>query len=297
MDVGFLGLGRMGQGMAANLVRAGHRVRVWNRSRAPVESLVAVGAAAADSPAAAFQGDAAISILADDDAVREVVLAGGLLKTASKPAVHVCMATVSVALAQELAAAHAEAGIAFVSAPVFGRPDVAAAGQLNIVVGGKPDVVRQVQPLLDVMGRATWPIGEDPHRANAVKLAGNFMIGAAVEAMAEACALARGYGVSASDLLGILTNTLFASPIYKGYGALISEGRYEPAGFKLALGAKDIRLALAAADSAQVPLPFASVLRDSLLEALAHGDGDKDLAALARVAERRAGQSGPSGPS
>ncbi|MGO4571008.1 NAD(P)-dependent oxidoreductase [Microvirga sp. 2TAF3] len=293
MDIGFLGLGHMGRAMAANLVKAGHRVRVWNRSRPPIEALVAQGAVAANDPGEAFQGDAVISMLADDAALRAVLTDGGLLTRSVKPAVHVSMATISVAFARELAEAHARAGIAFLSAPVFGRPDVAAAGQLQIVCAGEEAATAQVRPLLDVLGQRIWPVGREPHQANAVKLAGNFMLAAAIEAMGEASALVRAYGVEASDLLNILTNTLFASPVYKGYGGLISENRYEPPGFKLALGAKDIRLVLAAGDDARVPLPTASVLHDSLLEALAYGDGDKDLAALARVAARRARQDEP----
>jgi 3-hydroxyisobutyrate dehydrogenase-like beta-hydroxyacid dehydrogenase len=140
------------------------------------------------------------------------------------------------------------------------------------------------------MGAKTWRFGEEPARANAVKLAGNMMIVAAIEAMGEAAALGEAHGVPAADLLDLLTNTIFAAPVYKNYGASIAAGRYEPPGFGLALGAKDVRLALAAAETARVPMPLASVLRDSLLDALAHGDGEKDLAALARVSMRRAGR-------
>ena len=285
MDVGVIGLGRMGRGMAASLVRAGHRVRVWNRSPGAAEGLAGVTPVA--SAAEAFAGDAAITMLADDAALRAVIVEGGLLDGAARPALHLSMSTVSVALAQDLAAIHARAGVPYIAAPVFGRPDVAEAGALNIVAAGDPDAIARAQPLLDAMGARTWGFGSEPHRANAVKLAGNFMLIAAIEAMGEAAALAEGHGVTGADLLDLLTNTLFASPVYKNYGGLIAARRYEPPGFNLKLGAKDVGLALSAAGTAGVPMPFASVLRDNLIEAMGHGDAEKDLAALAEVARRR----------
>ncbi|AWB23555.1 NAD(P)-dependent oxidoreductase [Methylobacterium currus] len=291
MDVGFLGLGRMGRPMALNLVKAGHRVRVWNRSPQAAEELRAHGAVPVATPAEAFRGDAAVTMLADDTALRAVLVEGGLLDQAEKPGVHLGASTISVALAEELAAVHGRAGVAYVSAPVFGRPDVAELGKLNILAAGPEDAIARAQPLLDAMGARTWRFGEAPARANAVKLAGNMMIVAAIEAMGEAAALGEAHGVAAADLLDLLTSTIFAAPVYKNYGASIAAGRYEPPGFGLSLGAKDVRLALAAAEAARVPMPLASVLRDSLLDALAHGDGEKDLAALATVSMRRAGRS------
>jgi 3-hydroxyisobutyrate dehydrogenase-like beta-hydroxyacid dehydrogenase len=167
---------------------------------------------------------------------------------------------------------------------------VAEAGKLNIVAAGAAAALERAAPLLDAMGARTWPFGVEPSRANAVKLAGNFMLISAIEAMGEACALTEGHGVAGADFLDLMTNTLFASPVYKGYGASIAQNRYEPPGFGLKLGAKDVRLALQAAEGAGVPMPFASVLRDGLIEAISHGDGEKDLAALARVSARRAGR-------
>ncbi|GEO99033.1 NAD(P)-dependent oxidoreductase [Methylobacterium haplocladii] len=288
MDVGFLGLGRMGRAMAANLVKAGHTVRVWNRS--PEAARGIDGATPVATPAEAFRGDAAITMLADDAALRSVIVAGGLLDAPERPAVHVSMSTIAVALAQELAPIHARAGVAYVAAPVFGRPDAAANAALNIVAAGDDAAIATVQPLLDAMGTKTWCFGPEPYRANAVKLAGNFMLISAIEAMGEASAFAEGHGVPAASLLDLLTNTLFASPVYKGYGALIAERRYEPPGFSMRLGAKDIRLVLAAAETAGVPMPFAGILRDNFIDAISHGDGDKDFAALATVAARRSGQ-------
>jgi 3-hydroxyisobutyrate dehydrogenase-like beta-hydroxyacid dehydrogenase len=202
--------------------------------------------------------------------------------------VHVNHATISVALARELADAHARRGIGYVAAPVFGRPDMAAAAKLNIVAAGKAAAIDTVRPLLQAMGSRIWPMGEAPERASVTKIAGNFMLATAIESMAEATALTRAYGVSAADFLEVMTSTLFASPAYQGYGKLIAEQRFKPAGFPLPLGFKDVGLAQAAAESARVPLPFAGVLRDSLLEALAGGDEDVDWSALALVAARRA---------
>lgn len=290
MDVGFIGLGAMGQAMAANLLNAGHRLRVWNRTSAVTEALARLGAEPVASAQAAFTGDVVISMLANDEAVRSVIVDAGLITQAPTTTVHVNMATVSITLAEELTALHREAGIAYVAAPVFGRPEAATAAKLNIVAAGPEDAIDRVQPLFDALAQKTWRVGTDPQRANVVKVAGNFMIAAAIESMAESITLSEAHGVSATDLLNILTNTLFASPIYQNYGALIAAQKYEPPGFRLALGLKDVRLALAAGDHAQLPLPLASLLRDQHLDAIAHGDGDKDWTALAEVARRRAGR-------
>jgi 3-hydroxyisobutyrate dehydrogenase-like beta-hydroxyacid dehydrogenase len=294
MDVGFIGLGGMGRAMAANLLKAGHRVRVWNRTRAPMDKLAREGAEPVQEARLAF-GGVVISMLADDEAVREVILAQRLVEAAPPGTVHVNMATVSVRLAELLAAEHHRHGVQYVAAPVFGRPDAAAAGQLNIVAAGDGAAIDRVQPLLDVIGQRTWRVGPEPRQANAVKLAGNFMIAAAIESMSEAAVMMERYGVRPAELLNVLTNTLFAAPVYKSYGALITDRRYEPAGFRLALGLKDVRLVLEAGDSARTPMPFASVLRDHFLEAMAHGEGERDWAALAEVARRHAGLSGESG--
>jgi 3-hydroxyisobutyrate dehydrogenase-like beta-hydroxyacid dehydrogenase len=290
VDIGFIGLGSMGQAMATNVIRAGHRVRVWNRSRGPVDELVRRGALAAATARDAFTGDAVISMLPTDDVVRSIIVAERLLDDAPPTIVHVNMATISVALARELADLHRARGLGYVAAPVFGRPDVAAAGKLQIVAAGDPAVIARVQPLLDAIGQKTWMVGAEPHQANVVKVAGNFMIIAAIEAMGEAAAMAEGYGVAPGELLDILTNAVFPAPVYRNYGAIIAEQRYEPAGFKLVLGLKDVRLALEAAEAVHAPLPFASVLRDNLLDAIAHGQSDQDWSSVASVARRRAGR-------
>ena len=286
MDVGFIGLGLMGRAMAGNLLKAGHKVRIWNRSPGAGDELVALGATRVQTAAEAFCGDAVVSMLANDDALR-ATLTGEVL-AAGRGSVHVNAATISVELAKELAARHAEAGVAYVAAPVFGRPDVAAAGTLNIIAGGANDAIARVHPLLDAMGQKTWPAGDDPVQANIIKIAGNFMIASALETMGEATALARSYGVPTQAFLDILTNTLFASPVFKGYGAIIAGQKYEPAGFTLPLGLKDVGLALSASEDTHVPMPFASVLRDSFMDALAQGKPDMDWASIAEVPHRRA---------
>jgi 3-hydroxyisobutyrate dehydrogenase-like beta-hydroxyacid dehydrogenase len=196
---------------------------------------------------------------------------------------------VSVALAQELATEHRKRNLGYLASPVFGRPDVAATGKLQVVVAGDPAAIARAQPILEAIGQKTWPVGDRPESANAVKLAGNFMIASAIETMGEAVALTRGFGIGATQFLDILTSTLFDSRAYKVYSPMIAAGKYEPAGFEATLGLKDIRLALEAAESRNVPMPFASVLRDSFLQLLAMGGGKLDWSALAQVAAHRAG--------
>ncbi|MFC5429042.1 NAD(P)-dependent oxidoreductase [Paraburkholderia denitrificans] len=289
MDIGFIGLGEMGGAIAANLLTAGHRVRVWNRTPERAQPLAAAGAQVVVTPAAAFAGDAVISMLADDAALRDVVDAA-LLDQAPRGFVHVNMATISVALAGELARAHAERGLQYVAAPVLGRPDAARAAKLTIVAAGAAEAIDRVQPLFDVIGQKTWRIGARPQQANVMKLAANFMLASAVETLGEASALLSGHGVAMRDFLDVVAGGPFPGPVYAGYGAMIAERRYEPALFKARLGLKDVRLALAAADEVSAPMPVASVVRDSLLDAIAHGDGERDFAVLGEVAARRAGQ-------
>jgi 3-hydroxyisobutyrate dehydrogenase-like beta-hydroxyacid dehydrogenase len=280
----------MGQAIVANLLKGGHAVRVWNRSPGAMQHVASLGARAVGAPREAFAGDVVFSMLADDAAVRAVVGENDVLAQAPRGLVHVNMATVSVQLAQEMSDLHRRHGLHYVAAPVFGRPDAAAAAKLNIAVAGDDAALDKVQPLFDAIGQKTWRFGEDPARANAVKLAGNFMIACAIESIAEATAMAAGYGVPAEALLGLLNGTLFNAPVFHTYGGLIAQSRYEPPGFKLRLGLKDVRLALAAGEGVNTPMPFGSVVRDALIDALAHGEGDLDWSALAKVAYRRAGR-------
>jgi 3-hydroxyisobutyrate dehydrogenase-like beta-hydroxyacid dehydrogenase len=288
MKIGFIGLGSMGTGMASNLVAAGHNLTVWNRSEAAAEKLASLGAKVARTPDRAVQGDVLHSMLSNDQAVREIFLESGLLDAMDPGTVHVNHATISVALARQLAEEHAKRGIEYVAAPVFGRPDVAAAGKLNILVAGRSSGIEKAKPSLEAMAARLWPMGEVPERANVVKLAGNFMIVTAIESMAEASVLAQAYGVSARDFIELMTSTLFASPVYQGYGKAIAEQRFTPPGFALSLGLKDVMLAQDASHAERVPMPLAGVLRDSLLEAMADGAEGMDLAALAQVSARRA---------
>ena len=286
MEVGFIGIGSMGAAMVPNLVRANHRVRVWNRSRAAAEALDGVDVL--DSPAAAFAGDAVLTMLANDAAVREVVLDSGALDGARKDCVHVMLATISPALAAELRDRHRAAGIAYVAAPVFGVPAQAAQAKLNIVAAGDAAALATVQPLFDALGQKTWHLGEDPVRANVAKVAGNMMLTLAMEAMGEATALTESYGLKAADFLDIVTNTIMASPSYKRYGGFIATDTYEP-GFKLTLGLKDVNLALDAAREKGATLPSAEIVRENMMQAIDQGLGDKDWSIVAKIARRRAG--------
>jgi 3-hydroxyisobutyrate dehydrogenase-like beta-hydroxyacid dehydrogenase len=290
MEIGFIGLGKMGAAIASHLLSAGHKVRVWNRSPDPVKELVAKGAQAAVKPADAAQAEFLVTMLANDAAIRSVIIDQGVLEAATPgKLIHINLATVSVGLAKEFAELHRKRNVGYVAAPVFGRPEVAAEGKLNIVVAGDPATIARAQPVLSAIGQKTWPVGDKAESANAVKIAGNFMIASAIETMGEAVALTRAHGIPAAGFLDILTNTLFAAPVYKTYGAMIAAERYRPAGFETTLALKDIRLALTAAEAHNVAMPFASVLRDNLMEAIATGGAEDDWGSLAKLAARRAG--------
>jgi 3-hydroxyisobutyrate dehydrogenase-like beta-hydroxyacid dehydrogenase len=290
MDVGFIGLGHMGVGIAANLLRAGHCVTVYNRTPAKAEALVAQGATRASRIADACRGEAVITMLADDDAVADVVLGeGGVVESLSTGALHVSSSTISISMSERLATAHAKAGQRFVTAPVFGRPDMAAAGRLFIAAAGEPAAVAAAAPLFDAIGQKTFIVSETPKAANLVKLSGNFLIAAAIEALGEAIALVGKGGVERHQYVDMLTSTLFDAPIYKTYGALIAGGKFEPAGFSAPLGAKDIRLALAAGEELRVPLPLANLVHDRFLALLAHGGDRLDWSAIGALAGKDAG--------
>ncbi|MGQ1799664.1 NAD(P)-dependent oxidoreductase [Serratia marcescens] len=289
MKIGFAGLGGMGSAMATNLVQAGFALTVWNRSPQAAQPLVNAGARQAERPEQLADADVLITMLADDAATQQVVVDSGLLQRMKPGALHINMATISVELAKRLTTRHAEHGIGYLAAPVLGRIDVAAAGKLNILAAGDSERLKQAQPLFDALGQKTWHFGADPAQANVVKIATNFTLASAIEAMAEGSALVRNYGVSGADYLQMLSSTVFAAPAYQGYGVLIAAEKYSPAGFRLALGLKDVGLALAAGADSHTPMPFAGVLKDNFLDAMAQGDADLDWAALAKVAARRAG--------
>jgi len=289
MKTGFIGLGQMGSGIAANLINAGHDVTVYNRTAAKAEALVKQGAKLAQNVAEACQGDAVFTMLANDDALIAVTYGdGGILANLPKGTIHISSSTISVALSEKLAADHEAAGQNYVSAPVFGRPAAAAAAQLFIVAAGNPDVVKIAMPLLDAIGQKTFVISESPKAANLVKLSGNFLIAAVIESLGEAIALVSKGGVDKHQYLDILTSTLFSAPVYKTYGDLIANEKFEPAGFAAPLGAKDIRLALAAAEELRVTLPLASLLRDRFITLLAHGGDNLDWSAIGGLAAKDA---------
>lgn len=290
MRVGFIGLGSMGRPMAENIIAAGHEVALWNRTREKAEALEGERVRVADSPAAAAaEAEVLVTMLSADDAV-DAVLFGPDGAAAALPAgaVHASMTTLSVAGSRRLAGAHADAGQGYVAGPVFGRPDMAAAGKLWVLAGGSADAVERCRAVFDAVAQGVHELGEPPERANLVKIMGNFLIASAIESMGEAFAVGRKMGVDPGRMLEIYGG-LFRSPIYENYGRLIVEGKYEPAGFKLSLGLKDTRLALAAADEAEAPMPAAGVIHDRYLSAVARGRGDHDWAALAREAAVAAG--------
>lgn len=287
MNVGFVGLGAMGAAMVRNLLGKGVQVTVWNRSRGVVDELAAEGATPAASVDEVFAADIVLTMLAHDQAMREVLLDSGALAKARKGVVHVNLATISTALAAELSTLHAELGLGYVASPVFGRPPVAQAGGLNVLAAGAPEAVTAAMPVLELLAAKVWPLGEDPVRANALKLAGNFMIVSAIESMGEAVALGEAYGVEAPELLDMLSSTLFAAPIYKIYGAMIAERRYTPPGFAAELGLKDVRLVLDAAEAKGLSMPLADLAEASLESLLGGEEKNLDLAALAEIARGR----------
>ncbi len=290
MKVGFVGLGVMGRAMARNLLKAGHEVTVYNRTRARAEDLARDGAKVASSPAETASGEVVISMLADDHALEEVLLGrGDLLAKLGPKQIHVSMSTISVELSRNLMEAHGRHGTAYVSAPVFGRPEVAEAAKLFIVAAGPKPAVAKCEPLFSAMAQKTFVLGEDASTANVFKLGGNFLIMSTLESLGEAFAFVRKYGMDPQQCLDILTNSFFTAPFAKNYGTIIAQQKYEPAGFSLRLAAKDVRLILAAADAANVPMPVAGVLHDRFLAGVSRGLGDKDWSAIAVLAAESAG--------
>ena len=290
MKVGFIGLGRMGEGMAANLLQVGHEVAVYNRTPAKAAPLAGKGAKIAGNLADACRGDAVVTMLANDEALSAVTFGeGGILANLPAGALHVSASTIGVALSEKLTAAHAGAGQRYVSAPVFGRPEAAAKKLLYIVAAGEDEAVDAAQPLFDAMGQKTFRVSKTPKDANLVKLSGNFMIAAVIEALGEAMALVGKAGIDRHQYLELLTSTLFNAPVYKTYGALIADRAFEPAGFAAPLGLKDIRLALAAAEELRAPMPLASLLRDRFLTLLANGGEHLDWSAVGALPAKDAG--------
>ena len=291
MKVGFIGLGNMGSPMARNLIKAGHALTVYNKTRSRAEELRPLGATGAATPAEAASGvEALITMVADDHAIEELVFGQGrVIESLPAGAVHISMSTLGVAMSRRLAAAHGERKQHYVAAPVFGRPDAAAAAKLFIAAAGSAEQIERCRPLFDAMGQKTFVVGEDPPAANLVKVTGNFLITTVIESLGESFALIKKSGVDPSKFLELVTGTLFDAPVYRTYGGMIAADNFEPVGFRMPLGMKDNRLVLAAAEDAAVPMPMASLIRDRMLAAMAQGMAEADWAAIARISLREAG--------
>ena len=290
-EIGFIGLGAMGEPIAANLVAAGFKLRVYNRTASKADALVATGATRVERPGdAAVPGGVAITMLADDAAVESVVLgAGGLAERLGPGGIHVSMSTVAPATTRRLAEHHAATGSTLIATPVFGRPDAAKAKRLWVLESGPAPQKAAIRPLLEAIGQAIFDFGEEPGAASVAKLVGNFLIAANLEAMSEAFAMAEKQGVERTAVADMLAKTLFACPIYQGYGKAIAEKRFTPVGFRMPLGLKDVELALHTAAEVTMGLPIASLVRDRLLASLAKGRGEMDWSALALSALDDAG--------
>jgi 3-hydroxyisobutyrate dehydrogenase-like beta-hydroxyacid dehydrogenase len=295
MKIGFIGLGNMGSAIAHNLLKAGHTLTVYNRTRIRAEALQWQGGRIAATPGEAASGaEAVITMLADDHAVEDVVFSpGNVLESLAAGAIHLSMSTISVALSRRLTEAHREKQQHYLAAPVFGRPDAAAAAKLFVVAAGPAGQIERCRPIFDAIGQKTFTAGEEAAAANVIKLTGNFLITTVIESLAEAFALVRKHGIDPNAFLEILTGSLFTAPVYRTYGSLIAADRFEPVGFKMPLGLKDNRLLLAAAEEAAVPMPMASLVHDRFVAALAQGLGEADWAAIARISYRDAGLGEP----
>jgi 3-hydroxyisobutyrate dehydrogenase-like beta-hydroxyacid dehydrogenase len=270
MRVGFIGLGQMGRPMVERLRQAGHELKVYNRTRSVPNVL--------ERPEAVLDSEVVITMLADDAAVRAVWLDSRLAARLPAGAIHLNMATVSMGIARELTAIHKGA---YIAAPVFGRPHVAAQGQLDVIAAGPAAAIERCQPLFKVLSKRVFVVGEEPAKANAVKIARNFLLATVIESLGEAFALVRKCGVDPHIFLEILSNTSLGSPAYKNYGKMIVEQAWQPAQFAMPLGVKDVDLALATAREAGVPLPSGEMIKKHLLEAIAAGRAEQDWAALA----------------
>ncbi len=290
-SIGFTGLGNMGQPMARNLLKAGFKLRVYNRNPSRAEPLVAQGAQQVSHPNEAVEpGSTVITMVANDSALENVVLGeNGLLEKLGPDGIHISMSTISPATARKLAELHEKQGSSYVAAPVFGRPQAAAAQQLWICVSGPPTAKERVLPILNALGQGVFDFGEEPGAANVVKLSGNFLIASAMEAMAEALTLAEKNGIDRSKVIEMFGQTIFSCPIYQNYGKAIAEKRYMPAGFYLSLGLKDVSLVLQTADSAKMPMPLASLLHDRMMAGIARGRGEMDWASLSLGVSEDAG--------
>jgi 3-hydroxyisobutyrate dehydrogenase-like beta-hydroxyacid dehydrogenase len=289
--IGFIGLGHMGRAMASNLLKAGYKLRVYNRDIRKAESLAAEGAQVVMRPGEAVEpGGIVITMVADDAALEDVTLGpDGILEHLGPGGIHISMSTVSPASAQRMTNLHVQYGATYAAAPVFGRPDAAAAGKLWICVAGAPAAKQRIQPILQALGQGIFDFGEHPKDANVVKLCGNFLIGSALEAMSEALILAEKNGLDRNMVIDMFGQTLFACTIYQNYGKIIAEKRFTPVGFEMRLGLKDFNLALDNAEQVKMPMPFADFVHNRFLSGVAKGRGTADWTALAQLVAEDAG--------
>lgn len=289
--IGFIGLGHMGRAMASNLLKAGYKLRVYNRDARKAEPLVAEGAQLVKHPGEAVEPEGIVITMVADDAALEDVTPGpdGILEHLGPGGIHISMSTVSPATAERMTNLHAQYGATYVAAPVFGRPDAAAAGKLWICVAGAPAAKQRILPILQALGQGIFDFGERPRDANVVKISGNFLIGSALEAMSEALTLAEKNGLDRNMVMNMFGQTLFACPIYQNYGKLIAEKRYTPVGFAMRLALKDLNLALDNGEEVKMPMPFANIVHNRFLSGVAKGRGDADWTELARLVAEDAG--------
>ncbi len=289
MNIGFIGLGQMGRGMALRLLQAGHTLTVFNRTRSAADPHVALGAKVAASPIDLLGAEIVISMLSDDAAVQSLCIDSGLAAHMRAGTIHLNMATTSLAVARTLGEIHAKGKSYYLSAPVFGRPHVAEQGQLDIIAAGPAAALARCKPLFDVMGKQTFIVGESPEHANVIKIARNFLLGTIIESLSEATALVRKAGVEAAPFINILTSTSLSAPAYKNYGRMIVERAFEPAQFKLDLAQKDVGLALSTAAALGMTLPIGDLMLDQIKKGIAAGHGEKDWVGLADYIADQAG--------
>jgi 3-hydroxyisobutyrate dehydrogenase-like beta-hydroxyacid dehydrogenase len=294
--VGFIGLGNMGEAIAGNLLKAGYGVRVFNRTASKAEPLVKQGARLVSrSGDVAEPGGIVLTMLSDDRTVEAMCAEpGGFIEKLGANGIHISLSTISPAAARRLADQHRKFQVTYIAAPVFGRPEAAAAKRLNVLVSGAPHAKKRIAPILAAIGQATFDFGDAPDAANVVKVCGNFMIASAIQTMAEAMTLAQKNGIDSAKMIDMLTQTLFAGPVYQGYGKALAERRFEPAGFRLVLGLKDVNLALETAAASTMPMPIASLLHDRMLANIARGRGEMDWLAVSLGIAEDAGL-GPGG--
>ena len=291
MKIGFIGLGRMGQGMANRILEAGHELTVFDKIESSLTKIGKSGAKIAKSLEELTQDrEVVISMLPHDKALEELVLnQNGLNNLLKEGSIHMPMGTHGVEIIQRINNAHNKSKQILVAGHVLGRPDMAATGQLTLVPAGPNSAIKKLKPIFDILGKKIFVAGDKPEAATAVKIANNFVLGSAIEVIGESMSLVRKYGVDPNLFHEVLTEGLFGCPAYEVYGKIIVEEDYDNVGASVQIGIKDANLALQAAESVGVPLPSCNVMRDRLLESVSNGDGEKDWAVMARAQAKASG--------